>query len=222
MEKVGFVAVSGNRKTGGIPVSTTSASTCPDSCPLKNKGCYAQLRPLSLHWRNVTEGRWGLEFGEFLRKIEELPEGTLWRHAQAGDLPGKGDRLDVMKLRRLSQANIGKKGYTYTHKPLRREIERKAVKEACEQGFTINLSADTLKEADELLALGIAPVVSLVPLGSKSVLRTPGGALVKLCRHQISGIRCSDCRACAKPRKWIVGFLPHGGRKAKADLVARG
>ena len=39
-----------NAKVGPIPVSTSSAATCRDMCPLKAKGCYATFsRPLNLH-----------------------------------------------------------------------------------------------------------------------------------------------------------------------------
>lgn len=222
MEKVGFVTCSDNRKTGGIPVSTTSARTCPSSCPLRLKGCYARLYPLLAHWRKVTSGERGLSWDDFLEGVRSLPEGTLWRHAQAGDLPGQGDRLDVRKLGQLAEANRGRKGYTYTHKPLRRVEEQVAVSQAVKEGFTINLSADNLVEADSLLELGIAPVVSIIPFGSGSTLRTPKGNLVRLCRHQACGTKCTDCRVCARRRKFIVGFLPHGGQARAVDAVARG
>jgi len=221
VEKVGFVLCSSNRKTGGIPVSTTSARTCPSSCPLKHKGCYARLYPLGYYWRKVTNGERGLPWEEFLEEVRALPEGTLWRHAQAGDLPGHGDRLDIKKLGQLAEANRGRKGYTYTHKPLRRVEEQLAIKRAVEEGFTINLSADNLKEADDLFELGIAPVVSLIPLGSSHTLRTPKGRLVQLCRHQARGTKCTDCRGCSESREFIVGFLPHGGQAKSVDVVAR-
>ena len=44
---------SANRKVGPIPVTTTSATTCPDVCPFNNAnegGCYANGGPLAMHW----------------------------------------------------------------------------------------------------------------------------------------------------------------------------
>lgn len=163
-----------------------------------------------------------MEWGEFLVKVRGLPSRTLWRHAQAGDLPGIGDRLDVEGLGELVEANLGRCGYTYTHKPLRRRVEREAVAEAVRRGFVINLSADNLREADRLVDLGIAPVVSLVPLGSPARMLTPGGRQVRLCSHQVDGVRCTDCRLCSRRRGFIVGFLPHGTKRGAVDRVVRG
>ena len=74
-----------NAKTGPIPVSTSSATTCPDSCPFKRNGCYAEGGPLAMHWRAITEGKRGTAWPEFIAAVEALPKGQLWRHNQAGD-----------------------------------------------------------------------------------------------------------------------------------------
>ena len=78
---------SSNKKTGPIPVSTTSRDSCPDTCPLKNGGgCYAGSGPLSLHWDKVGTDR-GVSLESFCDTIRALPKGQVWRHNQAGDLP---------------------------------------------------------------------------------------------------------------------------------------
>lgn len=65
-----------NRKTGNIVVTTSSQKTCPDVCPFKNKGCYADLGPLQIHWTRVTRGERGLTYDKFL---EELRGIERWR-----------------------------------------------------------------------------------------------------------------------------------------------
>ena len=50
---------SSNRKTGKIPVSVTSAHSCPDHCPLKKNGCYEEGGPGAINWRKVTNGERG-------------------------------------------------------------------------------------------------------------------------------------------------------------------
>jgi len=71
----------------------------------------------------------------------------LWRHNEAGDLPGEGDDIDVPKLRALVQANRGKRGFTYTHKPVLDNPQNAvAIKCANQNGFTVNLSADSIEE----------------------------------------------------------------------------
>ena len=88
---------SANKKVGPIPVSTTTADTCPATCPFNNAnegGCYAEAGPLKLHWMKVTRGERGTNFSEFLEQIKALPDGQLWRHNQAGELPGDNKTLD--------------------------------------------------------------------------------------------------------------------------------
>ncbi len=118
METMSIQTRSGNRKTGPIPVTITSKETCPDTCPLKKNGCYAESWPLGLHWQRVTDGTAKqTDPKKTLEAIRALPEGQLWRHNQAGDLPGKGNRIGARDLRALVEANRKKRGFTYTHKP---------------------------------------------------------------------------------------------------------
>jgi hypothetical protein len=79
---------SGNEKTGTMPVSTTSRHTCPSSCPLKGNGCYADSGPLGIHWAKVNRGERGMNFHDFILAVNALPKDAVWRHNQAGDLPG--------------------------------------------------------------------------------------------------------------------------------------
>lgn len=46
-----FTRVSGNAKCGPIPVTTTSADSCPPTCSFKGNGCYAESGPLAMHWK---------------------------------------------------------------------------------------------------------------------------------------------------------------------------
>lgn len=101
--------ISKNTKTGPIPVSTSSAETCPDSCPFREKGCYALNGPLALHWRKVTQRTSGLEWEDFCNQIAALPRNQLWRHNQAGDLCGINEYIDAGALSKLTRANRGRK-----------------------------------------------------------------------------------------------------------------
>lgn len=218
--------VSRNVKTGPIPVSTTTAESCPNACPFNNAnkgGCYADAGPLAMHWRKVTNGVAGDTFGAFLDKIARLPKGQLWRHNQAGDLAGKGDSLDVQALTFLVKANRGKKGFTYTHKPLTTDAERVAIKEANAKGFTVNLSGNNLDHADTLADMDIAPVVVVLPHDATSNTVTPKGRKVVVCpATQRDDVSCYTCGLCARLRDAIIGFPAHGPSKKKASAVAQG
>jgi hypothetical protein len=208
-----LVRFSHNRKLGGLPASISTSSTCPTSCPLKARGCYAHRGPLSWQWAKVTAGTLGGSWSQFVAAVRALPRGILWRYGEAGDLPGLGDRLDTQKLRDLATANRGRKGFTYSHKPLDREEERQAVSQAIRDGFMINLSADSLTEADQLSELGIAPVAVVVPNFEDMPRKTPAGRFLTPCPEESHKIPCSVCQLCSKPRNSIVAFAARGAEK---------
>ncbi len=218
---IAFTRVSRNAKTGPIPVTTSSEETCPPACPLKGAGCYAEGGPLAMFWRKVTERKAGMAWAEAMRQIAKLPKGTLWRHNQAGDLPGLGNDIDPLAFGELVKANRGRRGFTYTHKPASL-ANLTMVRIALREGFTVNLSADNLAMADELASTG-APVVVVLPSDQTTAVKTPQGRHVAICPATISDdVTCASCGLCAEAgRKSIIGFPAHGNRKAKASAIAR-
>ena len=145
-----FTRSSKNTKTGPIPVSISERGTCPTSCSLYDAGCYASYGKLGGHWKGVgTAARAWMPYKEFLARVRQLPEGQLWRHNEAGDLAGRGGALDVGKLRALVAANRGRRGFTFTHKTGAAHLP--LYQWAALEGFVVNLSADSLEQADALL-----------------------------------------------------------------------
>ena len=169
-----------------------------------------------MHWKKVSEKLRGESFKKFIQEIENLEDGTLWRHNQAGDLAGSGDWVDGRKLKQLTAANKGKKGFTYTHKHKIKQNHAK-IKEANDNGFTVNLSADSLDHADELKALGIGPVVVIVPADEayNHTITTQAGNKVNICPATYQdGMTCKKCQLCQHAgRSNMVGFPAHGSGK---------
>jgi len=206
---------SANAKTGPIPVST-SAATCPTDCAMR-AGCYAGTGPLALHWAAVTAGTCGTDLATFAAGVKALPDGTLWRHNQAGDLPGDGTTVDPVALGELVAANIGKRGFTYTHY---RDAQSLAwVRHANEWGFTVNLSANDLVDADTLADTGAGPVVVVLSSGASANTVTPAGRRVVVCpATQRDDVSCATCQLCQRQRDAIVGFPAHGAKKRVIDI----
>jgi hypothetical protein len=220
-----LVKKSHNSKTGEIPVSTSAAETCPSACPFKANGCYAEAGfYTNLNWKKVTTGERGKDWQSFLEDVRSIADGQLWRHNVAGDLPGKDNAINGKALGELAAANTGKRGFTYTHKPMDTATNRDAVKLANENGFTVNLSANTLAHADELKDLGIAPVVVVVAHDAPAKLATPKGNTVVVCpAQQHEDVTCKSCGLCAiKDRKVIIGFQAHGKALKRAEAIAQG
>ncbi len=99
--QVALTMESRNEKTGKIPVSTTTYATCPDACPLRQNGCYAGNGPLGMYWQKVTEHKAGMAWHDFIKVVFGMPLDTLWRHNQAGDLPGNRIAIDETALKSL-------------------------------------------------------------------------------------------------------------------------
>lgn len=235
---------SSNKKTGPMPVSTISSDTCPEDCPLridpvtgKDGPCYAKQGRLGFLWRMLDRmgplATWmsgvarvhSTDWRGYCASVASLDAGTLWRHAQAGDLPHKRGTIDQTLVPRLVKANRGKRGFGYTHhNVLQNKANRELVAWANAQGFTINLSANTLRHADLLSELDVAPVVVVLPrnVSGPERIATPAGRRVVVCpatyREDVS---CATCKLCAvRERGVIVGFPAHGAGAKKAGAIA--
>ncbi len=239
-----YTEKSRNTKTGPIPVTTSPHHTCPAACPLQGNGCYAEHGPLGMLWRDMPNS---VSWATLTVRVADLPQGQLWRHNQAGDLPHNGQAIDAEAVGELVEANRGKRGFTYTHHDMSLGGNAAVVANANANGLTVNLSANSLGHADSLLALGIGPVATVLPsvyqrLGKGSgkahtwlemlpeyrarVARlpqaTPAGARVVVCPATYrDDVTCSTCKLCAvADRKVVVGFPAHGVAKRKASEVA--
>jgi len=212
-----------NKKVGKMPVTTSTATTCPTSCPFKANGCYAYGYPLKGHWDKVTEGERGDDWPTFISKIKALPPMQKWRHNQAGDLPGDMEELDGDKCVDLARANEGKRGFTYTHYDVLDNFQNAIIVNVMNHlGFTVNVSANNLDHADKLCDMDIAPVVVVLPIEQTTNTVTPKGRKVVVCPATFKDdVSCASCMLCEKwDRNVVVGFPAHGTSKKKASAIA--
>lgn len=210
------ISWSSNRKTGSMPVSTTGEQSCPSTCKHKKLNtCYAKFSFLGIHWKKVSAGHRQMSYKDFLQFIRNLPEKTLWRHNQAGDLDGHDIKINRHKLTQLVNANKGKYGFTYTHKPLTAQ-NIDAIDHANRNGFTINVSADDIQSALDIYSrsklLGyLCPVTVTVPEDY-----VEDNEQIKICPAQRTDVQCQQCQWCAiANRNWIIAFKMHGSRRKK-------
>jgi hypothetical protein len=215
--KFHFIPQSSNRKTGAIPVTYTERASCPPSCPHYRADCYAEDFYTRMAWDKVPERGGTLE--ALCSSIAALPEGQLWRMNVAGDLPGEGETVDPVALGEIVRANIGRRGFTYTHKKSPEAIEWAT--HATRWGFTVNLSADDAGDADALAPFG--PVCAIVPTDTPEKSYTPEGRTIIVCPAQTrDDVTCETCGLCARAdRAVIIGFRAHGTRARVADAKAR-
>lgn len=217
--KYHFVKQSANSKTGQIPVTYSQRETCPPSCPHYRSDCYAEDFYTRMSWDKVAER--GGTLDALCASIAALPAGQLWRHNVAGDLPGEGETVDAVALGEIVRANIGKRGFTYTHKKSADGLYWAS--QATQWGFTVNLSADDAGDADTLAEADAGPVCCIVPMDTPEKSYTPAGRTIIVCPAQTRDeVTCASCGLCARAdRGVIIGFRAHGTRARVADAKAR-
>lgn len=184
-------------------------------------------------WDKVSRHALGKPWPEICQDASTLPDGSIFRYGQAGDLPGVSDEIDSKELLQLVKATKHLKVLAYSHKPVTGKTptarrNRKAIKQAAAEGFVVNLSANNMAHADELLALELTPVTMILPHAyhrdeKKETVsqyrdrieglptHTPAGARIAVCPATYTDTTCMKCQACGKPdRDVVIGFPAHG------------
>lgn len=216
---------SSNRKVGPIPVTTSAMESCPEACPLKNAGCYADGGPLAILWKKVSSGAAGHKWDAFIEIVRGFKPGQMWRHNQAGDLPGKDNVLDGEKVYQLLEANSGKRGFTYTHYPMKNRLNRAIVKRANKEGFTINVSLNSLTELEAAFNDPIydgLPLTAVAPPEYENEKFVEGMSKTAVVCPAVNGTaeNCVSCGLCQKAnRKVAIVFPAHGIRKNKMEAA---
>lgn len=207
---------SSNPVTGPIMVTTSSRKTCPRTCPLKPIGhsdltCYAEKGFLGgFVWAeldNPASRFRAYDFHHLISAITALPEGTVWRHNQAGDLPTTDNtHIDRERLDQIVEANRGRRGFTFTHYSVHIPHNRFAVNHANRNGFRINISVDSLYEADAVAGVTDAPIAVVIKDRPTRPLFTPKGRRVVICPNRTHKVTCSTCQLCTRARNTIVAL----------------
>ena len=238
-----------------VAVTMVSSDSCPPNCPyrgtrgngLGTKGhtgpCYAETSKMVFGWKKVDSGEYGTTWEKALMYIERFPADTLGRWGDAGDCPGADGFLDATAMDELTHAMRGQQWWGFTHYTVTERagqaLTRKAfhnaivIKKAIKRGFALNISCDSLAEADRARAMGF-PVAVVVPSDTRATVTTPNGLKVAMCPHKMNPDRVTcggsaTTRACGSTdsdgrpwclrsdRKFGIGFPAHGIQKRKVD-----
>ena len=233
-----FVLVSAAAKLGNITTTRTTTDTCPPSCPLMDEGCYDQHGNSNIHRTKHDRDEYtSYSFDEFLAHVRNFT--ATFRFAGGGDLWGKGDRIDRRKLSQFANEcdEWRREPIIYSHKPIEgvhargskanRQANLKALQLVQEQSdkVTVNVSCDSLKEADSAVELGLEAVVVLPHDANEKghVSFTPEGRKVLHCPATWSKVTCGGTpftkacgngkAICAQRGHPVVGFPGHGPKK---------
>lgn len=221
MAQVALTAVSSNAKTGPIPTSTSDRATCQTTCPFYDKGCYAKSGPQAIHWRKVSNAERGVTYDQFVEQVRKIQRGQLWRHNVSGDLQHNDGNIDYLKLRKLIDANKGRKGFTYSHHVLN-EHNVICLQNSNGMGFTVNASCESVDDADRVMTEHQIPAVAVIPsTESRRFFNTSSGRKVIVCPATIhENVTCSTCGLCQKAdREFVIAFPAHGVAKKTVNEI---
>lgn len=221
-----YVEESGNTKLNGSQkVDATYASikaTCPDSCELKDKGCYAQTSFVGMinnRMNRRAKGNSPLETARAEAKAIDqsykggaVPTGRFLRIHVAGDSRTRAGTkvLNGAAGRWLKRG--GKAIWSYTHcwKNVPRELW---------SNVSVLASVDSIKDVEAARANGYAPAMVVPEHISEKAYVLPGSDTKWIpCPNQTRGVGCSDCRLCFDANRLYssnmgIAFAAHGVRK---------
>ena len=216
------VALSDNRKTGPMAnIYRTVGTTCPSSCPLLERGCYAKKWPVTFQSKRALEST--LDFGAFLDNVRRENPSKIVRLNVSGDV-FKDDRVDVEFLNELiagakNNPDITIYGYT---RGFEKVHEAGFTPDKFPANLTLLASVDSAEDAAKAKALGwkYARVERDYDkeAGKDEVLCPIDAAKAKGKEPKTT---CARCKLCFDKRYEginIVFQYVKGGRKRKGGL----
>lgn len=221
-----YVSDSGNTKImGSKKVDATYASiesSCPNSCALKEKGCYAQLSFVGMQVKRLdreAEGTSALQVARAeAQAIDksynggDVPKGRDLRIHVAGDSRTlAGTRLINNAVARWKKRGGGS-AWSYTH-------VWKAIPRQEWSNVSILASVDSVEQVAEARKQGYAPAIVVDTHATDKAYKLPNSDVKWIpCPAQTRDVGCSDCRLCFNADRLYksnmgIAFAAHGIKK---------
>lgn len=225
-----YVQKSANSKLSGSSgrVDATYVSikkSCPSSCELKDKGCYAQNSYVGMIVNRLdrkAKGQTPLGIARAEAKTidqayggRKIPNNTFLRlHVSGDSRTVKGTRLLSKAVSRWRKRG-GVKAYSYTHAWA--HVPKK------EWGdISILASVSNLRDAEQSLKMGYAPALVVPTHADTKAYKLDGSDITWIpCPAQTkTDVGCSDCKLCMRDdylhdSKHGITFAVHGIAKEK-------
>jgi hypothetical protein len=219
-------AKSGNAKLGGAAITIVAKQSCPETCPFKANGCYAEHDSGVHHWNRISAGaadKSPLELARAEAKaIDELPGDRDLRLHVAGDsTTEEGTRLIATACAKYVFRGKWKHGtdvsvWAYTHGW--RTVPRDAW-----GSVSVLASCETPEDVKLARSRGYAAAM-VVPRFEGESAYEHGEVTVIPCPQQTRERTCTQCRLCMNAERLhksslVIGFALHGGGTNKARFA---
>jgi hypothetical protein len=195
------VALSRDKKIGAASATYAAQQSCPQSCPLLNKGCYAQKGRVGIHTARLNKNAAvvestaaeiaTVEAGK-IRDLAKIHDPRNLRLHIVGDCPSRRAARTVARAARHFARSTGKVVWTYTH-------AWKTVPRRDWTGVEVLASVSNVEEAEQARAQGYAPAIIIVTFPNGSKAFQPEGSSIKFipCPEQTGKSRnCQTCGLC--------------------------
>jgi hypothetical protein len=216
MRKVHWLAKTKDKKTGNVPASYSAKESCPDSCSLKEGGCYAWgLFYLNILGAKINDGR--IQYGTLKDALKDRnPLAKIVRHRIAGDILNDAEET-YKECKVIEDEGLINIGYTHNWKDKSAEKLKKYFRASC----------DSMEEVLEARKNGWGATLVVQEPAPKR-LQLPNGEFAIKCPARVGvenkkDITCNSCTLCKITDKTIattVMFEIHGNAatKKKANL----
>lgn len=206
------ISKSSNSKTGPVAATYAPQQTCPQSCPFRGQGCYAESGPCGFQTARVNRASEGLSRTECAKReaseIDALPGNRPLRLHVVGDCANKTSARILARAARRYIRRQRQPVWTYTH-------SWRAIARQDWGDISVLASCETTAEVMEAHRRGYAVAIA----GDAGV---PDGFKRVTCpATKRDDVTCASCGLCWR-REWlyaarvVVHFPLHGAGAKKA------
>ncbi len=231
LSTVKIIEKTSNVKLGPISVTYASQASCPNSCPFKGNGCYAESGPV--YWSVTSKLNKSPETNvdkiaeEEAKAIDTLSATRHLRIHVVGDSTtdkaAKAISKAATKYKKKAKDNgHDVKVYKYTH--CWSDVKRSSFG----KDISVLASCETANDIKKARSRGYAAAIVVDTFKDKKVYEIEGGERIIPCPSQTKdGTTCNDCRLCMDDERLLkakltIAFESHGARKGtvKKKLIS--
>lgn len=209
-------------KNGHVSATYVSQTTCPNSCPLKGKGCYAEYGKsgmINRRLNSASEKRPVMVAKAEAEGIKELTGKFPLRLHVVGDAYDKKSAEVLAEAAEVHTSKFGMPVWTYTH--------NHTTPRSSWGNISVFRSCETLRQAETAIKAGYSAVLIVEKFKSNKMYPIGRGLYGIPCPAQIDKTKsCTDCKLCMidknlQKKNMVILLQTHGNGKRYVNEILR-